>query len=167
MFRGAPSFAMSVTWHDDAGNTVTVMSDETFRTAPSPITFDDYRFGEHYDARLEADGWALSEFDDSGWSFAVSAPMPRGEARLCEAEPIAVRREIKPLSITPSGDGFLYDFGENCAGVCRLTVNGTAGQRIELLHGEWVKEDGTLDIERIWFHRDETVSYTHLTLPTT
>ncbi len=157
VFRGAPSFAMSVTWHDDAGNTVTVMSDETFRTAPSPITFDDYRFGEHYDARLEADGWALSEFDDSGWSFAVSAPMPRGEARLCEAEPIAVRREIKPLSITPSGDGFLYDFGENCAGVCRLTVNGTAGQRIELLHGEWVKEDGTLDIERIWFHRDENL----------
>ena len=157
VFRGAPSFAMSLTWQNADGSTVSVQSDNTFRTRPSPVTFDDYRFGEHYDARLETDGWALPGFDDSGWEYAVSAPAPRGEARLCEAEPIAVTREIKPLSVTPSGDGFLYDFGENCAGVCRLFVNGAAGQQIELLHGEWVKEDGTLDIERVWFHRDEAL----------
>lgn len=31
---------------------------------------------------------------------------------MCEAEPIVVVREIKPVSITPEDGGFRYDFGE-------------------------------------------------------
>lgn len=155
VFRAAPSFAISVSWEDENRNTVTVESDETFLTAPSPITFDDYRFGEHYDARLELSGWACPGFDSSDWRPAQSAPRPRGEARLCTAEPIAATRELKPVSVTAFKDGYIYDFGENCAGVCRLTVNGSEGQRIELLHGEWLTPEGELDIERIWFHRQE------------
>ena len=83
--------------------------------------------------------------------------MLRGEARICEAEPIVVTQELKPVSITPEGDGFRYDFGVNAAGVCRLNITGKPGQQIDLVHGEWVKPDNTLDLENIWFHRDETL----------
>lgn len=154
-YRGAPQFALSLTWKDPDGNAHCIESDESFRTAPSGITFDDYRFGEYFDARQEPWGWTAPDFDDSEWNFAIPAPTPRGEARVCEAEPIAVTQELKPISITPEGDGFRYDFGVNAAGVCRLNVSGQPGQQIDLVYGEWVKPDGTLDLEKVWFHREE------------
>lgn len=153
--RGAPQVALSVTWTEPDGTECAFCSDESFRTAPAGITFDDYRFGEHFDARLEETGWLLPDFDDSHWGYAIPAPTPRGEARVCEAEPIVVTQELKPVSITPERDGFRYDFGVNAAGVCRLRISGEPGQQIDLAHGEWVKPDGTLDLERIWFHREE------------
>lgn len=148
VFRSAPSFALELVCGD-----VVIESDTSFKTAPSPITFDDYRYGEHYDARLELDNWNTKDFDDSKWSCALTAPQPRGEIRECEAEPIVVAREIKPKSITKTDQGYLYDFGENCAGVCRLCVNGQKGQRIEMRHGELLI-DGQLDIEYIWFPKN-------------
>ena len=154
-YRGAPQFALSLSWTDADGSAHSMESDESFRTAPSGITFDDYRFGEYYDARLENPDLFHVGFDDSSWKFAIPAPMPRGEARICEAEPIVVTQELKPVSITPEGDGFRYDFGVNAAGVCRLNITGKPGQQIDLVHGEWVKPDNTLDLEKIWFHRDE------------
>lgn len=152
-FRSAPHFALNLTF----GDTV-IESDESFKTSPSPIVFDDYRFGEHYDARLEQNGWNKVDFDDSSWSNALPAPTPRGEMRLCEAEPIVATREIKPVSITKIDNTYIYDFGENCAGVCRLNIKGEKGQRIELRHGELLI-DGKMDIEYLWFPYNEKGIY--------
>ena len=148
-YRGAPQFALSVTWSDSDGCTHFFESDESFRTTSAGITFDDYRFGEHFDARLEDPRWNQLDFDDSEWDYAIPAPIPRGEKRICEAEPIVVTQELKPISITPEGNGFRYDFGVNAAGVCRLNIVGQPGQKIEMIHGEWVKPDNTLDLDRI------------------
>ncbi len=148
-FRSSPQFALQLICGD-----VLVESDTSFKTAASPITFDDYRYGEHYDANLELDGWNTVNFDDSIWPNALCAPTPLGEIRLCEAEPIVVRRELKPKSITKLDDGYLYDFGENCAGVCRLNINGKKGQCVELRHGELIV-DGKLDVKYIWFPHNE------------
>ncbi len=156
-FRGAPQFALRLKYTDAAGNEHAFESDESFLTAPSPITFDDYRFGEHYDACNEQPGWNEPGFDASAWQPALPAPMPRGEGRVCEAEPIVVTDELKPVSVTSMNDGYLYDFGVTCAGVCRLNVSGQRGQQIRLLHAEYLKEDGTLDLEGIWFHREENL----------
>ena len=52
---------------------------------------DDYRWGEIYDARKELPGWTLPGSDDRLWAHAMPAKRP-GEARLCEAEPLAVRK---------------------------------------------------------------------------
>lgn len=145
VFRSAPHFALQLTCGD-----LCIESDSSFKTAPSAITFDDYRFGEHYDANFALDGWNTVGFDDSAWNNALPASTPRGEIRVCEAEPIKIQKELKPVSITKLDDGYLYDFGQNCAGVCRLTVKGEKNQRIELRHGELLI-DGKMDIEYIWF----------------
>lgn len=148
-YRSAPQFALQLVCGD-----LVIDTDESFKTSPSPIIFDDYRYGEHYDARLEQSGWNTANFDDSAWDNALPAPTPRGEIRICEAEPIVVTKELKPVSITKMDEGYLYDFGENCAGVCRLSVTGEKGQRIELRHGELLI-DGKMDIEYIWFPYNE------------
>lgn len=136
-FRGAPITAFSLTVKYKDGSGETVVSDADTLTAPSPVIFDDLHFGEYYDARLEIPGWNLPDFDDSGWSRAVPAEPPRGEARLCEADPITVRSVIKPVSVTKYTDGsYIYDFGVNTAGLCRLRINGTEGQKVLMRYFE-------------------------------
>ena len=136
-FRGAPITAFSLTVKYKDGSGETVVSDADTLTAPSPVIFDDLHFGEYYDARLEIPGWNLPDFDDSGWSRAVPAEPPRGEARLCEADPITVRSVIKPVSVTEYKDGsYIYDFGVNTAGLCKLRINGTEGQKVLMRYFE-------------------------------
>ena len=153
-FRGAPELALGLEMTFPGGETMRLESDESFRTAPSPIYNDDYRNGEYYDARRELPGWCAPGYDDSAWAFARTAPLPRGEARLCEAEPIVVEREIRPVSMRPLEDGTLFDFGENNTGVCRLTIRGEAGQTIALYHAEQLKE-GRLDRRSISFDEND------------
>lgn len=123
-------------------------SDESFCTAPSPILFDDLRCGEHYDARREICDWCAPGFDDAGWTPALPADTPRGDTVLCGAEPIVVEREVIPVAITKEDDGYVYDFGVCCAGVCRLSVDGRQGQSITLTHGDWLK-DGRFFLKNI------------------
>ena len=134
------------------GKTVTFEADDSFKTHDSAILFDEYRMGTHYDARLEMPGWSAPGFDDSGWTNALHAEQPRGEAVLCPADPIVVTEERKPVSITKCSRGYIYDFGANLAGVCRLTISGKPGQKISLWHSELLK-DGELDISSIIFDR--------------
>ncbi len=135
-WRGAPAVCFILELSYASGETETVVSDPQTKTADSPILFDDLHYGEYYDARLEQPGWDTVAFDDSSWTAAEYAPAPRGELRLCEAEPLVARGELKPVSITPYEDGYIYDFGQNNAGLCRLSIEGEAGQKLVLRYGE-------------------------------
>lgn len=173
-FRSAPKVALrlAVTCRDGTQSVIT--ADPTFKTHPSPILFDDLRCGEFYDARLEIPGWNLPDFDDSGWQNAIAAVTPRGEPTLCRAESIVKRKVLRPVSITKAavsrilpvntsssrllvpledGDktGFLYDFGENLAGLMRIRIRGEAGQRISIQTGECLDNDGNLNLIGIRF----------------
>ena len=149
-WRGAPSFAMRLSLTAADGSTTELESDETFRVCDSPIRFDDYRCGEVYDARLEKEGFLCAGFDDGALGHAMRVASPRGEKRLCTAEPVRVYKELKPVSISRQGEGWRYDFGENGAGICRLNIDAEQGQKITLRYGEWLK-DGELCLDNIRF----------------
>lgn len=129
--RGAPKVALTLSFDD-----VIIESDQSFKTHPSPISYDDYRYGEMYDANFEIEGWNEKGFFDDEWGNAILAEAPKGELRICEAEPIVKDFEIKPIGIFSEEDGFVYDFGVNHTGVCRLELEGKKGQKITLCHGE-------------------------------
>lgn len=150
-WRDSVAFSMTVT----ADDTTLFCADETFTTHPSPITFDDLRMGCYYDARLEIDGWNEPGFDDSGWANARFAKAPRGKAVLTAAEPICISKTLKPTRILPCKGGYLYDFGENTAGVCRLTIDGAPGQTVTMTHVEMIK-DGEPFLDNISFLRPDT-----------
>lgn len=154
---------------------------DDFLCTKGPILFNDLRSGVFYDARLEKDGWNAPGFDDADWHKPIlDAYRPRGTAKLCDAEPIRVYREIKPLSVTKSGldpykinhqtkdfcasfdafetaadaeGGYLYDFGENNAGIFRLKIKGKRGQKVSLQCGEQLV-DGKLTYSNIDFYPD-------------
>ena len=149
-WRGTPKFAMRLSITAEDGNETLFESDESFKVCDSPILFDDYRCGEYYDARLEIPDFHSANFDDGSLENAIKVKSPRGEKRLCTATPVRFYAELKPVSITETDNGRLYDFGENNSGVCRLSVNAKAGQKITLYHGEWLK-DGKLCPDNIRF----------------
>ena len=165
-WRSAPKLAVCLRLTDKTGVVTELEADETFRCAPSPTIFDDLRMGEGYDARLEIEGWNLPGFDDSGWTPAIMVDAPRGKGMVCEAHPIVCTRELKPVDIRPDTvltiahheekfTGYLYDFGENCAGVPLLKICGEPGQKVTMIFGEYIKEDGTFTVDNLWFIRPE------------
>ncbi len=161
-----PCFAASFTEIDADGNRTETDIGGTFRWHPSPILFDDLRSGCFYDANREIKGWNLPGFDDSTWLPVEETDRPRGEFRLCEADPIVVTEERAPVLIRDAKldrhldnrqnmrlntqykfklqrkKGVLFDFGVNTAGLCRLNVNGTPGQRIVIQFCEFLTADG-------------------------
>ena len=145
-FRGAPAVSLSVV----AGGQLLFTSGTDFKVAPSPIRSDDYRFGEHYDANYEIPDWNTIGFDDSGWANALEATAPLGVLRQTDVAPITRECELEPVEIIPTEGGYLYDFGQSNAGVCRLQIRGQKGQKILLRHGDTLK-DGQIDIASIWF----------------
>ena len=149
-WRGAPKFAMKLALTAEDETVTEIDSDESFKFCESPILFDDFRCGEYYDARLENPDFHSADFDDTELKNAIKVKAPRGEQRLCNADPVRVYGEIKPQSVTRHLNGWLYDFGENNSGVCRLSVDGKAGQKITLYYGEWLK-DGVFTRENIVF----------------
>ena len=162
-FRSSPKLALSLKISTKSGG-VQLYSDESFKTAPSATLFDMYRLGVIYDAREEKHGFSLPDFDDSDWMPAILAASPKGVITPSRAVPIKVREELKPKSIERQSDfyclyyksgepmkecyvkdGYLYDFGVNSAGVCRLKIKGERGQKITIRHSEGLK-DGRFDI---------------------
>ncbi len=169
-FRGAPCFSFAL----ETGG-CRIEADESVKTAPSPLYFDDLRCGARYDARNEIPGWNLPGFDDAAWENAQFCEPPKGEFRICTAEPVRpTGRVLRPVSVKPAGvasygaaghmdkytdpeeiprAGLLFDFGENNAGYCRLKLSGRPGQRISMQFAEF-ETDGNIDYSNINFFPD-------------
>ena len=174
-FKGVPCFALEFCGNDSEGDVE--FSAKDFKYAPSPIQFDDLRAGEWYDANFETDNWAEACFDDSDWQSVVPVAAPKGIMRKATIDPIITTKELKALSIRRSkisirpvvrdcynfvpfnekdevSGGWLYDFGVNAAGICRLKIkNSKPGQKIILQFGEILGEPDSEDENYI--HRDE------------
>ncbi|MBR4012726.1 MAG: alpha-L-rhamnosidase N-terminal domain-containing protein, partial [Clostridia bacterium] len=132
-FRDAPKVAFELVAECKGYEKVCIEADESFKVCASPIKFDDFRYGEYYDAREEIENWSAPDFDDSAWANAILAKAPKGELKLCKAEPIKTAEILKPKAIIKCKDGYAYDFGINTAGLCKLNIkDSTAGQTLTL-----------------------------------
>ncbi len=128
------------------GEKETIVTDPSWKVATGPITFDGLRNGEHYDARLELDGWNRPGFDDRKWENAAIVRSPGGLLKSAQLPPIRKIEELEPVSVVEVGPGtHVFDFGKNISGWGKLTLNGEAGREIVLQYGETVDEQGALD----------------------
>ena len=125
-------------------------SDASWKTNTGPYLQNNIYGGDTYDARLEISGWDKPGFDDSSWKNAkqVEAPSPLLISQ--HMPPIRIDREISPLNFVSFGDSlFVYNFGVNISGFCRLAIKGEKGTKITLRHGEIQKADGRLETGNI------------------
>lgn len=156
------------------GSTEQVVTDTSWQvTSDGPIREADLIMGEVHDARRESRDWSMPD-GGKGWRWekvvgaeengAVPAvfhdtlgarpvdlgfrPPPRLQAyaappiRITESLPVRSMREHKP-------GVFIADFGQNFAGIVRLSVKGNAGNRVRLRFGEMLHPDGRLMTENL------------------
>ena len=125
------------------GTSTAVVSDGSWTWAPSPVVFSCMFGGEDYDARMEMPGWDKTGF--KGGTFQAAAVMegPGGQLTAQAAPPIKVMQEYKPAKITQPKPGvWVYDFGQNCASMPKLTVQGQTGASVRLTPGELLDGKG-------------------------
>lgn len=119
-----------------------IVSDQSWKTSASPVTYTSIFGGEDYDARLEQQNWNKPAFDDSSWRNVLLVTPPAGTLTAETDYPIEVMDsfdakdvfEIKPNS-------FLYDFGQNASGIIELKVKGKKGQEVRLIPAELITKD--------------------------
>ena len=135
---------LRITFSD--GSTETIVTNEFWKAGDGPILKNSVYLGELYDARLEQKGWTEAGFDDQKWSKAKVETGPRGQLIARYLPPVRATKILKPVKITEPKPGvYLFDFGQNFAGVSRLKVKGPAGTTVTLRSGEDIHADGSLN----------------------
>lgn len=131
---------------------ILIPTDENWRVHESAITSADIYHGETYDARLAVPGWSSPGFNDSSWSQAEVFSAYRGIKQPKRCGIIRCTEQLRPVSFSVSSDGagWICDFGQNFAGVCRLVVrNQPRGNKITLRFAEMLQDDGSLYLENL------------------
>jgi len=139
---GAPKMIMKLEINYSDGTKDVIVSDNSWKSSPSPITFSSIYGGEDYDARMEQPGWNNPGFDDSKWQNVLLVREPGGELRPESDFPLKTAEIFDPRSISLRQDSlWVYDFGQNASGIVRLKVSGKKGDIVRLTPGELLDED--------------------------
>jgi len=144
---GPPKLIAQVEIDYADGSHQQLISDQSWKWSPGPITFSSIYGGEDFDARQEQAGWDAPGFDDTGWKPAVETTGPGGTllGASHSAPPIRVMQVFKGQLIKqPSPGVWVYDLAQNCAIIPRIVVSGSEGQTVKITPGELLKKDGTV-----------------------
>ena len=141
-------FQLSLTYSD--GSKETVISDDSWKVAPSAMLSSEIYDGEVYDARLEQKGWSEPRFDDSKWSKVETKEFAKDILFASNHELITKHETFKPVKVltTPRGETVL-DFGQNLVGWVQMKVSGVAGSKIVLSHVEILDKKGNLYFDNL------------------
>ncbi|MEG1882305.1 MAG: family 78 glycoside hydrolase catalytic domain [Clostridia bacterium] len=117
-------------------------------TNDGPIRKQDIKLIEHYDARMEIEGWSSPGFDDTLWNACTDSEHA-GEIVASQGEPVHSHEHFTPEILhTPDG-AVVLDFGQNIAGYVKFTVTGTAGDTIRMIHGEVLDQHGNFTVKNL------------------
>jgi alpha-L-rhamnosidase len=139
---GYPKMITRILIEYSDGTKENVVSDESWKTAPSPVTYSSIYGGENYDANLEQEGWNSPDFNDAGWKNVVLTSAHKLISQM--AEPVKVMQEFEPVTVKEiKMNTWIYDMGQNMSGIPQIAVKGNAGDTIRITPAELTKDDGT------------------------
>jgi len=142
---GAPTLICKLKIEYEDGSTETIVSDDTWKTDKSPITFTSIFGGEDYDANLEQSDWNTWDFSDADWKKAIVSRGPGGELKVEMDYPLQVMEVFDDPLITTPENIYLYDFRQNASGIIKLKVAGKKGQTLRLHPAERLQENGLMN----------------------
>lgn len=166
--------ALVITYSDGTKQVIGT-DEEFMVTLDGPIRENDVYQGEFYDASCDPCGTKKNQTDavekeelvdtagrgpaivqpeedekETAWS---QAAVDQVDSRYYDLpyvgkynEPITCIQELGPISVSePVSGTYVYDFGQNFAGVCRITMNAKAGDLVTLRYGEALNSDTLLN----------------------
>lgn len=126
------------------GTSENIITDESWKTSPSPVTYSSIYGGENYDATLEQPGWDETGFDDATWQQALIATPHILVSQTAPAVKVMQQFDVVKSSTIHSYTT-VYDFGQNMSGIPLIKVQGARGDTVKITTGELLKEDGTVN----------------------
>ncbi|CAG4995289.1 Alpha-L-rhamnosidase [Dyadobacter sp. CECT 9275] len=133
------------------GESETFVTGKDWKVNYGALQESDILNGETYDARLEFKNWDKPGFEDKAWKVAeIFADRPELQLQIHPGPPVKVTQTlpVKTLTIRPNG-AYIFDMGQNFAGIVRIRVRGAAGDTIRLRFGEKLHSDGRLMTENL------------------
>lgn len=154
------------------GSRATVITDNTWSvTDRNAVREADIIMGERHE-RFDLGNWTSAGYHDEGWESAIRAE-ENGSTKAVFTDvmgdrkvelgfvkppimqaypgpPIRATQELKTVAITEPAPGvYIFDMGQNFAGVVRLKVRGQGGQVVQIRYGEMLHPDGRLMTENL------------------
>ena len=129
------------------GTSQVVTTDDSWRTAPGPITSADLLDGESYDARrAEAIGdWAEPGYDAGSWQQVDVLPGATDRLEPQDDQPVRVTQELNATRLeSPDPNTYIYDLGQNMVGKGRFTLTGSPGDTVRIRYAEVLNPDGSI-----------------------
>jgi alpha-L-rhamnosidase len=142
---GMPKMICNLQIEYSDGSIENIISDNSWKTSPSPITFSSIYGGEDYDARLEQPNWNGAEFDDSAWEKVLLVRAPEGVLSAETDYPLKVMEVFDDPVIKTPEKTYLYDFKQNASGIVKLKVTGKKGQTLKLHPAERLMDNGLMN----------------------
>jgi len=135
----------------DDGSSQTFITNHQWKASAGALVESDLLNGETYDARKEPKGWQTVGYNDSAWQPAqVFADKKERLIQVYPGPPVKVTGELPSKTVTERKDGsFIFDLGQNFAGIIRVKLKGKEGDSIRIRYGEKLYPDGRLMIENL------------------
>lgn len=150
------------------GTNETFVTDNTWKVYNGgPLYVNNLYHGVIYDARREVDGWKEPGFNDAAWEKVAILPPPPASTEIQGYVGSEIKNNITLTAkkMTCIGNRFIYDMGQNFAGVPRLkNMKGRKGQTItihfaEMLYPETVPENPRAPLTREHYERNKGQMY--------
>lgn len=140
---GQPKMITRVAIEYNDGSTSDIISDASWKTAPSPIIYSSIFGGEDYDANLEQPGWHTAAFNDNAWKNVIITNGPAQLDAMLQ-EPLKLMEHFSVQSKNALSPAItVYDLGQNFSGIPAITVKGNKGDTVRITAAELINEDGT------------------------
>ena len=111
----------------------------------SSILHSEIYDGETQDARRVQAGWNAAQFDAHAWPHATAIEPKQIPIEAQDYPSIRIEKTVAAKSMSePKSGVYVFDFGQNLAGVERVRLQGPAGTNVRVRFAEILNSDGTL-----------------------
>ncbi|MGN1256852.1 MAG: family 78 glycoside hydrolase catalytic domain [Bacteroidaceae bacterium] len=149
-WRARPAFCLDLVLTYVDGTEQVIGTDYSWRSGTGEVVQNNIYTGEHRDFTRTVKGWDEPDYDDSRWQGIHLRACPAPHVSAQQARPIRIDWERKAVRLTRISDKvWLYDFGQNMAGVTHLRVRGERGNVLHIRHAERLGKDGAIDQSNI------------------
>ncbi|TCD28792.1 alpha-L-rhamnosidase [Pedobacter psychrodurus] len=146
---GYPKMILRTVLEFTDGSTENIISDNSWKAAPGPVTYSSIYGGEDYNALLEQAGWKMPGFNDVSWKHALVVDGPE-QLTSQTATALKIFDTFAPKKISQPKKGiWVYDLGQNASGIPKLVVKGKAGDSVIMKPAELLASDGTITTQPI------------------
>jgi alpha-L-rhamnosidase len=144
LYGTKPRFRGQLQIDYDDGTSDVIGSGPDWKASDGAIREADFLMGETYDARVET-RWDAPEFNDHKWAWVnVGAELdPLIQAH--PGPPVRIFANVAAKEVSEPKPGvYVFDMGQNFAGVARLKTQGKRGQVVRLRFAERLNPDGNI-----------------------